>query len=64
MSGFIERFRPCEYVEDLNEVDLKALKGQGFDTIIIDLDNTLIPWRNENISDDVFNWINLARIRV
>ncbi len=36
-------FFPDKIVDSVQDVDFKALKGQGFRVILLDIDNTLVP---------------------
>jgi len=41
-------------------IDLKYLKNNGFDTLIFDLDNTLVGWRSKRLKPAVLEWLNEA----
>lgn len=41
-------FSPDEYLVDVHAIDLDALKAAGIDTMLVDLDNTLLP-RDTNV---------------
>jgi len=45
----------------LTEVDIDDLKARGIRGIILDLDNTITPWRSLEISDGVLAWMKGAR---
>lgn len=38
-----KRFYPNEYVQSTYEIDFKKLKDQGYQAVIFDVDNTLVP---------------------
>ncbi len=61
MSTFLERFRPGVSVERITEVDLPVLQAEGCQAILLDLDNTLLPWQSSKMPDDVREWIEQAR---
>jgi HAD superfamily phosphatase (TIGR01668 family) len=49
--------RPDEIYENIDKVDFESLKNKGFKNILIDLDNTLIGWRQWEIYDYVFDTV-------
>ena len=42
---------PNEWVESVGEVDYSKLLEHGFETFVFDFDNTLAPWRSNEIPD-------------
>ncbi|HHU63948.1 MAG TPA: YqeG family HAD IIIA-type phosphatase [Clostridiales bacterium] len=48
---------PNEYTKNICQIDLKGLLEKGIMNIIIDLDNTLLPWDKDTIPDDIYNWV-------
>ena len=52
---------PNQYVESVQQVDLDELKEHGLDGIIVDLDNTLVPWNESTILPEVKDWIIKAK---
>jgi len=55
----LEILYPDKYYKSIFEVDLKALKSEGIKGIIIDIDNTIVPWSDKKISGEVFNWFQI-----
>ena len=53
----INKFCPKLYKKDIYSIDLKALWKKGFRTIIVDLDNTLVPYTIEIPTKRVLDWI-------
>ena len=53
---------PSRVVESVKELDPEALKSQGINAIITDLDNTLVPWQHYEIMPGVVEW--LAKLEV
>ena len=49
----LKYLQPDLYVASVADIDLSALSGNGIRALIIDLDNTLLPWR-ERRSNAVF----------
>lgn len=52
---------PHEAVERLSEVDLASLRARGMRAILLDLDNTITPWRSLEVPDDIAAWIERAK---
>ena len=61
MAALLEVFRPDQYVGSLAEVDLDALEQDGFDTLLLDLDNTLLPWSSSQAPEPSRKWIEDAK---
>jgi HAD superfamily phosphatase (TIGR01668 family) len=61
MAGFLSVFRPDMFAHRVVDIDVSALKEEGAQLVILDLDNTLLPWKSSEIGDDVVAWI--ARIK-
>lgn len=59
-SEFWERFRPDIQVDTIGDIDLVGLKADGYDTLLVDMDNTLLPWKGINIPDSTREWIKNA----
>ncbi|MBX3113196.1 MAG: YqeG family HAD IIIA-type phosphatase [Fimbriimonadaceae bacterium] len=57
----IRRFSPVAALHTLEEVNLQELWNDGKRLILLDVDNTLLPWRAEEISKVTFDWITAAR---
>jgi uncharacterized protein len=47
---------PDVYLRSVHDIDLGALSAQGIDTLLMDLDNTLLPRDSSVIPDDVVAW--------
>jgi HAD superfamily phosphatase (TIGR01668 family) len=59
--GRLERyFRPDRHYDRIASVDLHALHADGIRGLILDLDNTLVPWRSAEIPEDVAGWAHAA----
>jgi HAD superfamily phosphatase (TIGR01668 family) len=57
----LERYVPNEAVERLSQVKLADLRARGVKAILLDLDNTITPWRSLDVPDDTAAWIEQAR---
>ena len=47
---------PDQYLRSVHDIDLDALKAQGVDTLLMDLDNTLLPRDSSVIPADLIAW--------
>ncbi|MBD5654836.1 MAG: YqeG family HAD IIIA-type phosphatase [Candidatus Eremiobacteraeota bacterium] len=56
-------FRPNAFARSLSTVSLDDLVSRGFHGIIIDLDNTLVGYGQDNIAPVDVAWIDAARSR-
>lgn len=57
----LRRFSPNESLHSLEEVDLHALKAAGKRLILLDVDNTLLPWKSQEIPASTTAWLQAAR---
>ncbi|MCL6515970.1 YqeG family HAD IIIA-type phosphatase [Alicyclobacillus sp.] len=57
MSSFWERWMPNEFVASVHEIDLTRLRRAGRRLILCDLDNTLVPWNDPDVPEDLRSWI-------
>lgn len=48
---------PNLYVESIYQIDLEKLRKQGIDTIVTDLDNTLVPWTETTVNQQLLDWL-------
>ncbi|MCL5104164.1 MAG: YqeG family HAD IIIA-type phosphatase [Armatimonadetes bacterium] len=61
MSEFLERFRPDMCAGSVGEIDVAALKLAGYEALMLDLDNTLLPWQSSEVPESSKNWIEQAK---
>jgi len=47
---------PDYYLRSVLDIDLAALKARGIDTLLIDLDNTLLPRDSNIVPDNLKQW--------
>lgn len=57
----LRRFSPVEALHELEEVNLDALKEAGKSVVLLDVDNTLLPWKSEEIPESTLNWVTRAK---
>ncbi len=61
MSGFTENFRPKEVVYSIASIDVARLRERGFDTLLLDMDNTLLPWTDRETPEFAAKWVARAK---
>lgn len=52
---------PWLKVDRLSVIDLEMLKMHSIDTLLLDMDNTVVPWHTFNIDETTGSWINRAK---
>ena len=57
MVNWFRLLCPAEHVESLVSVDIEKLKERRIEAVLLDLDNTLVPWRSYDIAPEVGAWI-------
>jgi HAD superfamily phosphatase (TIGR01668 family) len=57
-KNIINYLSPKYYFDKISDIDLNKLKQKNIDTILLDLDNTLVPWYNNYIDPEIYNWLN------
>jgi len=61
MSGYVENFRPKEVVYSIGSIDVARLQSSGFDTVLLDMDNTLHPWKDSQVPQWAAEWVKQAK---
>ncbi|MGQ9732048.1 MAG: YqeG family HAD IIIA-type phosphatase [Candidatus Zipacnadales bacterium] len=57
----LTRFVPHQAVGRLSDIDLKALQQRGATALLLDLDNTITPWRSLDVPPDIAEWLTRAK---
>lgn len=60
-EGVLRQFSPVEAYHTLWEIELDRLVAAGKKLILIDIDNTLLPWRSEEFPPESLAWIARGR---
>jgi HAD superfamily phosphatase (TIGR01668 family) len=47
---------PDYYLRSVHDIDLAELMSRGIDTLLVDLDNTLLPRNGSDVPDDLRVW--------
>jgi len=61
-KNMINYLSPKYYFDKISDIDLNKLKQKNIDTILLDLDNTLVPWYNSYIDPEIYNWLNNIKV--
>lgn len=61
LRGFYRPFCPARAFESVTEIGLDGLKLRGKKLILLDVDNTIVHWRQENFEPEVVAWIERAK---
>ncbi|MBX3111818.1 MAG: YqeG family HAD IIIA-type phosphatase [Fimbriimonadaceae bacterium] len=61
MPRVLRHFSPSESLDGLEKVDLAALHAAGKRLVLLDVDNTLLPWKSEDIPDATKRWIEAGK---
>jgi len=57
----LKKLCPRQIAASLWSLDLEDLKGKGITAIILDLDNTLLPWGSNDIPAETLRWVDKAK---
>jgi hypothetical protein len=53
---------PDVYIRSVYQIDIEKLqKDKKIKGIIVDLDNTLVPWGKKHLDDKIISWINRVK---
>lgn len=61
LRGFYRPFCPARAFDSITEVGLEGLHLRGKKLILLDIDNTIVHWRQENFEPEVLAWIEKAK---
>jgi hypothetical protein len=50
--------KPDEYHDSIFHIDLDSLKSKNIKGLLVDLDNTLMPWNELAYTNELINWLN------
>lgn len=59
-DALVRYFCPKLLVRSVLDIELKNLASRGINTLLFDLDNTLLSWREKEISNEIADWIKKA----
>lgn len=52
---------PDFYADSIFDIDLISLKNRGIDSLIVDIDNTLVSWDKKTAPESVIQWFKNAK---
>jgi len=52
--------KPNLYISNITELNLLKFRERGFNALLIDLDNTILPWGEWEVGEKVKGWIKEA----
>lgn len=52
---------PCQACDTIYDIDLGDLKAKGKSLILLDVDNTILPWRSEEIPPELVEWVDAIK---
>lgn len=61
VSPFLRRFCPDYMVKRIHDIDPNELLLLGISGVLIDLDNTLLPWKSLDVPKETVDWISQAK---
>ncbi len=60
-TGILRPFCPAHAVASLPEINLDDLKAENLSLILLDVDHTLVKWKQEEFSPEVLAWVKKAK---
>lgn len=57
MPKALRKFSPAASLERIEQVDLDELKASGKSLVLLDVDNTMVPWREHEFPQPVLDWL-------
>ncbi|MFW5897014.1 MAG: YqeG family HAD IIIA-type phosphatase [Bacillota bacterium] len=63
LRGVLGLLVPDMYTSRIESVDLCELEKSGVEVLLLDLDNTLVPWGSDEMDGGVLHWLSGARKR-
>lgn len=59
--GVFHNFVPAHAANTLHEISLQDLKAEGKKLILLDVDHTLVKWKQEDFAQPILDWLAEAR---
>ena len=54
----MKKLYPDIYYESIFDIEVEDLQDYDIKGVVVDVDNTIVPWNDKEISNEVFNWFN------
>ncbi len=61
MPPFLEQFCPSLRAAHVTEITPEFLEARGIRAVILDLDNTLVPWKGREVNPLIEGWLERLR---
>ena len=61
VRGYLKPFCPIEATESILDIDPDNLREVGKKLVLLDVDNTLVEWRSEDIPETTHAWIDAVK---
>ncbi|MGI8923813.1 MAG: YqeG family HAD IIIA-type phosphatase [Fimbriimonadales bacterium] len=59
--AILRRFCPDYHVREISDIDPKDVVAGGIRGVLLDLDNTLLPWKGSELPEETVAWIEKCR---
>ncbi len=53
----LQLLKPDEIIDSVYDIELQRLKEKGIKGLIVDLDNTLVPWQSREVTKELESWV-------
>jgi len=60
LADWLKLLCPAEHVESVVSIDVAKLKERRISALLLDLDNTLVPWQSYDVAPEIEAWISEA----
>ncbi|MFQ3548587.1 MAG: YqeG family HAD IIIA-type phosphatase [Armatimonadota bacterium] len=61
MLKFFKKLTPDCYEKSISDINLEYLHSKEYNTLLIDLDNTILPWKSSDVPKESIDWIKKAK---
>ncbi|MEA3493604.1 MAG: YqeG family HAD IIIA-type phosphatase [Candidatus Margulisiibacteriota bacterium] len=61
MNWLQKIFKPDQILNNIHEIDFEKLKKMGINSLLLDIDDTLIPRNVNDVSPRVFEWVAMRK---
>jgi HAD superfamily phosphatase (TIGR01668 family) len=61
VARLLDLCNPDVYVDALVSIDPGDLKAAGFEAVLLDLDNTMLPWKSSELPESTRGWVRRAK---
>ncbi len=61
LTTLLEPCRPDVSAPSVLEIDLEQLRAWGIEALLLDLDNTIVMWRSQEVTEEILAWVKRVR---